>query len=89
MLASGILSADRGDHLAKPINRWFVLVRPVGAGWHKRQSKGFPTEAEAKQYAKAVLSERNHVTAGTMNPHQPRRRTIDASEIAGWIREED
>ncbi len=40
--------------LAKPINRWFVLVRPVGVPWHKRQTKGFLTETQAKWYAKAT-----------------------------------
>ena len=89
MLASGILSADRGDHLAKPINRWFVLVRPVGASWCKRQTRGFPAETQAKLYAKSMLSDRNYVTAGTMSPHQPRRRNIDASDIQGWIEEKD
>jgi hypothetical protein len=79
----------RGNHLAKPINRWFVSVRPVGALWHARQTKGFPTETEAKQYAKSMLFEGNNVIAGTMNPHQPRRRAIDASEIDEWLEEKN
>jgi hypothetical protein len=75
--------------LAKPINSWYVLVRPVGATWHARQTKGFPTETEAKQYAKAMLSDGNYVTAGSMSPHQPTRRTIDASEVDEWIKKKD
>src|SRR6185503_4197696 len=65
------LRSPRGDHLAKPINRWFVLVRSVGVPWYKRQSlhtKASPTETQAKLYAKSMLSERNYVTAGTMSP---------------------
>jgi hypothetical protein len=75
--------------LAKPVNRWFVSVRPVGGAWNLRQTKGFPTETEAKQFAKAMLSKTSYVTAGTITPHQPRRRTIDASEIDQWIKEDN
>jgi len=84
-----ILRSPRSDHLAKPFNRWFVLVRSVGVPWYKRQTKGFPTETQAKLYAKSMLSDRNYVTAGTISPHQPRRRNIDASDIQGWIEEKD
>jgi hypothetical protein len=45
-------------------------------------------ESEAKQFAKAKLSEAMKVTAGTLSPHQPIRRTITASEINQWIEEE-
>jgi esterase/lipase len=52
-------------------------------------TKPFPTESEAKQFAKAMLSDGFRVTAGTLNPHQPRRRTITASEINQWIEESE
>lgn len=76
------------------INHWFVSVetskqeRPVSSR-AARQSKAFPTEIEAKQFAKAMLSEGLKVTAGTLNPHQPMRRTITASEINQWIDDEE
>ena len=44
----------------------------------------FPTEIEAKQFARTMLSEGFKVMAGTMNPHLPRRLVV-ASEIARWI----
>jgi hypothetical protein len=54
-----------------------------------RQTKTFPTEAKAKQYAKEMLSERNKIIAGTLlNPHQPVRRIISGSELYRWIKEE-
>jgi hypothetical protein len=71
--------------LPKPINRWFVTVRPVAAAWNARQTQGFPTEAEAKRFAKEMLSKKHYVTAGTITPHQPKRRTIADCEIAQWI----
>jgi hypothetical protein len=77
------------------INRWFVSVDapkqqgPISSRAPSvRQTKSFPTESEAKQFAKAKLSEGMKVTAGTLSPHQPIRRTITASEIYQWIEEE-
>jgi hypothetical protein len=32
-----------------------------------------------------MLSKEHHVTAGTMTPHQPKRRKIEDWEIAQWI----
>jgi hypothetical protein len=73
----------------RAINRWFVSVRPVGMSWNERQTRGFETETEAKQFAKAMLSKGHNVTAGTMNPHQPKRRNITALEVDQWIEEEE
>jgi hypothetical protein len=77
------------------INRWFVSVDtpkqqgPVSARSPSvRQTKSFPTESEAKQFAKAKLSEGMKVTAGTLIPHQPIRRMIIASDINRWIEED-
>jgi hypothetical protein len=54
-----------------------------------RKAKTFPTEREAKQFAKAMLSDGMKIIAGTLNPHQPIRRIISASEISQWIEEEE
>jgi hypothetical protein len=81
----------------KPItNHWFVSVETPkqlrlssSAAPRPRETKSFPTEIEAKQFATAMLSEGRKVTAGTLMPHQPIRRTIPASEINQWIGEEE
>ena len=75
------------------INRWFVSVGPpkqagLVSSRAARQTKAFPTEIEAKQFAKAMLLDGLKVNAGTLNPHQPIRRQIAASEINRWIEEE-
>ena len=77
------------------INHWFVSVNtlkqqgPVSSrAPSARQTKSFPTEDEAKKFAKAKLSEGMKVTAGTLSPHQPIRRNITALEINRWIEEE-
>jgi hypothetical protein len=78
-------------------NHWFVSVETpkqlrllaFGASRPARETKSFPTEIEAKQFAIAMLSEGRKVTAGSLSPHQPIRRTVTASEINRWIREEE
>jgi hypothetical protein len=73
-------------------NHWFVSVEaPRRARWtHARETKTFPTEAEAKRYAKEMLSERNKIIAGTfLSAHQPVRRIISGSELHRWIEEEE
>jgi hypothetical protein len=74
-------------------NHWYVSIeRP--SQWRPgllrapspRQSKSFPTEIEAKKFAKAMVSEGLKVMAGTMNPHLPRR-LIVATEIERWVEE--
>jgi hypothetical protein len=50
-----------------------------------RQTKVFPTETEAKRFAEALLSKAYYITAGTITPHEPKRRAIADSEIAEWI----
>jgi hypothetical protein len=77
-------------------NHWFVSVKtpkqrvPVSSrAPSARQTKSFPTEIEAKQFAREMLSEGLKVTAGTLSPHQPLRRQITASEIEKWIEESE
>jgi hypothetical protein len=76
-------------------NRWYVSIdrpsqKPPGLlrAPAPRQSKSFPTEIEAKQFARAMLSEGFKVMAGTMIPYLPRR-LIVASEIERWSGENE
>jgi hypothetical protein len=79
-------------------NHWFVSVETPkhlrlrfssSAVTRGRETKSFPTEIEAKRFAKAMLSDGRKVTAGTLSPHQPIRRTVTASEIYQWIAEDE
>jgi hypothetical protein len=77
------------------INRWYVSVqgpsewRPTTSrAPSSRKTKTFPTEIEAKEFAKAMLSEGLKVIAGTLSADQPRRRLFTASEIDQWIEQE-
>jgi hypothetical protein len=80
----------------KITNRWYVSVKAPSEWRPKssrapfpRKTKSFSTESEAKQFAKVMLSDGFAVTAGTLNPHLPRRRIITAAEIDRWIAEAD
>jgi len=72
-------------------NRWFVSATLPKKGKQQRsarQTKGFPTEAEAKQFAQAMFFDGYDVTAGMLSPHKPIRRTIAAREVYRWVEEE-
>ena len=74
-------------------NHWFVSVEmpKQGPGTRfARQTKTFPTEADAKQFAKEMLSNKYKIVAGTlMSPHQPVRRIISGLKLCRWVEEED
>jgi hypothetical protein len=68
-------------------NHWFVSVeaskqlRLASPKEPVRQTKTFPTETEAKQFAKEMLSSSKYrIVAGTLlSAHQPGRRIISGS----------
>ena len=74
-------------------NHWFVSVempeqrrKPFA-----RQTKTFPTETEAKQFAREeMLSNKYRIVAGTLlSTDQPARRFISSSQLHNWIEEEE
>jgi len=71
-------------------NHWFVSVEMPkqrrSAQTSARQTKTFPTETEAKQFAKEMLSNKYRIVAGTL-ADQPARRFISGSRGYRWIEE--
>jgi hypothetical protein len=68
---------------------WFVTYQPVGSNsrkGHRRSSKQFASEQDAKAFAKDRLAEGAEITAGTLNPHSPKR-FIGAARILDWLNE--
>lgn len=70
-----------------PADKWYVAF--TGSENHKgehyvRTTRTFPTEDDAKKFAEERLAEGCDVSAGTLNPHFPRR-TIGSSQIEGWL----
>ena len=73
-------------------NHWFVSVEmpKQRRQTFARQTKTFPTEAEAKQFAKEMLSHKYKVVAGILlGADQLARRLISGSQLYRWIEDED
>jgi hypothetical protein len=68
---------------------WYVSFDlPRGNRLRSRATETFPNEREAKKFASARLAQTQHVTAGTLNPHLPKR-TIAPTQILEWLGEPD
>ncbi len=68
-------------------DRWFVAFRNpklADGDYYVRNTRTFRTECEAKQFAADRLAEGCDVSAGTLNPHFPKR-TIGLSQMTNWL----
>ncbi len=66
---------------------WYVAFHnpeATSGQYYIRNTKTFRTEGEAKRFAKARLYEGCNVTAGTLNPHFPKR-AIASSQLESWL----
>jgi hypothetical protein len=75
----------------KPQGTWYVsfeLPRQRGKRSSARATETFPNEREAKQFARAKLVRTLNISAGTLNPHLPKR-TIAPVQIPEWLDEPD
>jgi hypothetical protein len=70
-------------------NHWFVSVAVPKQGYGQafvRRTETFPTEADAQQFAKEMLSEKHHIFAGTLlGAPLPVRRFISGSQLFSWV----
>lgn len=76
--------------MTKP-DTWYVAFGPdrtvrsdARASSGVRTTKTFKSEIDAKLFAREILAKGWTATAGTLNPHQPKR-TIAASHIEDWV----
>ncbi len=68
---------------------WYVSFDlPRGRRALVRATETFPNEREAKNFARAKLVDTPNVSAGTLNPHLPKR-TIAARLMRYWIEQAD
>jgi len=66
---------------------WYVsFERPRGKRNSARATETFPNEREAKQFGRAKLVDTLNVSAGTLNPHLPKR-TIAPTQLLEWLEE--
>jgi hypothetical protein len=70
---------------------WYVSFEPKqqrarGKRTHTRLAESFQTEQEAKAFARAKLADSLNVSAGTLNPHLPKR-MISSIQLLDWLKE--
>jgi hypothetical protein len=82
-------SPREGVMANKSQGTWYVSFKPPrGKRAHARVTETFRSELEAKKFARAKLVETQNVSAGTLNPHLPKR-TIAATQMLEWLEEPD
>jgi hypothetical protein len=71
----------------KPHDTWYVSFEPKklrrGRQYFSRATETFRSELEAKEFARQKLTETKNVSAGTLNPHLPKR-VISTAQIVEW-----
>ncbi|MGA7805266.1 hypothetical protein [Bradyrhizobium sp.] len=76
--------AERSKHT------WYVSFKPKstlpGKRAQSRTTATFPNETDARTFAKAMIADTPHVSAGTLNPHRPKR-TVSAAQMLEWLQE--
>jgi hypothetical protein len=68
-------------------SRWYVsytVQSDHGPRRNARQTKTFDTEEHAKLFAREIAAGNLRLTAGTINPHSPKK-IVSAAEIATWL----
>jgi hypothetical protein len=67
-------------------NRWYVsytVKSDDGPRRYARRTRTFETEEHAKLFAREISISNRRITAGTINPHSPKK-VIPASGVAAW-----
>jgi hypothetical protein len=70
------------------MNSWYVSYESglsTAGGHYRRQTKSFSCEEEAKDFAQTMVKRGVRVTAGTINPVQPKRFLATEQEISDWL----
>jgi hypothetical protein len=73
-----------------PKDTWFVSFEQNSTRRAKRSfsraTETFHSELDAKKFAKQKLTQTQNVSAGTLNPHLPKR-VISSAQIVQWLDE--
>ena len=68
--------------------KWYISFEPANRGTnriYRRETKTFLTEAEAKAFARMILERSYRISAGTINPVQPKRVIGSKRELSEWL----
>jgi hypothetical protein len=82
-----LLAATHEEQEMLEPNRWYVSYT-VGSDHeprrYARRTKTFKTEEHAKLFAREIAVDSQRLTAGTINPHSPKR-VVSPTEIMAWL----
>jgi uncharacterized protein (DUF2461 family) len=74
----------------RPLDTWYVSFEQKRISRAKRafsrSTETFCSELKAKEFAKQKLAETQNVSAGTLNPHLPKR-VISSAQMIQWLEE--
>jgi hypothetical protein len=76
--------------MAEP-NRWYVSYTAQSdrsPRRYARVTKTFDSEERAKLFVRGITADNLRLTAGTINPHSPKR-IVSTTEISNWVGESD
>jgi predicted GH43/DUF377 family glycosyl hydrolase len=72
-------------------NRWYVSYTAQSdrsPRRYARVTKTFDSEERAKLFVRGITADNLRLTAGTINPHSPKR-IVSTTEISNWVGESD
>ena len=74
----------------RPQDTWHVSfeqkrMRPAKRAF-SRATETFRSELKAKEFARQKLADTQNITAGTLNPHLPKR-VIPSAQMSQWLEE--
>lgn len=68
--------------------KWYISFEPANRGKdrvYRRETRTFPTEAAAKAFARIILERARRISAGTINPVQPKQVIGSKRALSEWL----
>jgi len=68
--------------------KWYISFEPANRGKdriYRRETKTFPSEAEAKAFARMIVDRALRISAGTINPVQPKQVIGSKQGLSEWL----
>lgn len=67
---------------------WYISFEPragVAPRRYRRETKTFPTEKAAMDFARAIFPDSARIAAGTLNPVRPKRVIASKHLLSSWL----
>ena len=67
---------------------WYISFEPRARATprrYRRETKTFPTEKAAMDFARAIFPDSSRIAAGTLNPVRPKRVIASKHLLSSWL----